>query len=50
VHDEDVGGRQRDAGIQGLDSGVVPLRDLAEEDLRDDVTGEPEGCVTPGTL
>ena len=33
MHDDDVGRGQVDAGVQLGDRRVVPLRDLAEEDV-----------------
>jgi hypothetical protein len=37
VHDDDVGRRQLQVGVQRLDGGVVPLLDLAEEDFGQDL-------------
>ena len=42
VGHHDVGGREVGAGVEGLDGGVVPLGDLALEDLGDGVGVEDE--------
>ena len=40
MHDGDVGARQVHAGVQLRDRRVVPLRDLAQEDVRQQRAGE----------
>ena len=45
MDDGDVGRRQLHAGVQLRDRRVVPLRDLAEEDVGEDRPGELQlGC------
>ncbi len=50
VHDGDVLARKVDAGIDGLDGRVVPLRDLAEEDIGEDLAGEAEVAAHAGNV
>ena len=45
MDDGDVGVGQGGARVEGGEGGVVPLGDLAEEDLREDRAGQPQRPV-----
>jgi hypothetical protein len=42
--------RKRDPRVRGLDARVIPLPDVAGEDVEIDIAREPDLPATPGML